>query len=308
MQVQSIQHYGTERWGCLRTVMLHSPRESIKQMNNITTGYYLFDSIPDVGKYLAEHAAYKKLLQSHNIEVLELSDYVQYHKSFMDTLPSLAYLHDIAVITRKGAILSQMGGGRQGEEIVVKEALTRLEIPLFHEFSSIDHFEGCLLLSPEIILIVCTERHHRQSIENLIPKVLTLFDEVIYVEAPKARRFMHADMIYGQVNKNLALAFLPAFLSVFHITNQRSEPIDFKSFMASREIEIIDVSDQEQKNWACSFVPLKQNVIFHYDIALSAQTKKVLYGKGVEIIEFHPNAILAGGGSLRCLTLQIFRQ
>jgi len=55
-------------------------------------------------------------------------------------------------------------------------------------------------------------------------------------------------------------------------------------------------------------VPLAPGRIIHYDIALSAQTNKVLRGKGVEIIEFHPNALLAGGGSLRCLTLQILRQ
>lgn len=308
MQLQSVQHYGIEHFDCLRTVMLHNPRNSLKQMNYITAGYYLFNSLPDVDKYLAEHATYKKLLQSHNIEVIELSDYVQDNKNLMDTLPSLPYLHDISVVTHKGAILSQMGGGRKGEEIVVKEALTAIGIPLFHEFSPTDHFEGCLPLSPDTLLIACTERHRRQSIENFIPKALTLFEEIIYIEAPKARRFMHADMIYGQVSENLALAFLPAFISVYRITKQQRESIDFRKFMTSRGIEIVNVSDQEQKNWACSFMPLKQNVIFHYDISLAAQTTKALYSKGVEIIEFHPDAILAGGGSLRCLTLQILRQ
>jgi len=308
MQLQSVQHYGTEQFGRLKTVMLHSPQKSLELMNPITIGYYLFDSIPDVDKYLAEHAAYKKLLQAHSIDVLELSDYVKYNTALMNTLPSLPYLHDSSVITGKGAILSQMGGGRKGEETVVKEALTNLKIPLFHEFSPLDHFEGCLLLSPEIIFIACTERHHQQSIENFIPQALTLFDEVIYIEAPKARRFMHADMIYGQVDKNLALAFLPAFLSAFRITKQRRESIDFKKFMALQGIEILDISDQEQKTWGCSFMPLKPGVIFHYDIALSDQTKKILQSRGTEIIEFHPDALLAGGGSLRCLTLQILRQ
>jgi arginine deiminase len=308
MQLQFVPHYGIENFGRLRTVMLHSPRNSLQQMNYITAGYYLFDSIPDVDKYLAEHAAYKQLLQSCNIEVIELSDYIQDNKSLMDTLPSLPYLHDSSVITRKGAILSQMGGGRKGEETVVKEALTALGIPFFHEFLPTDHFEGCLPLSPDILLIVCTERHRRQSIENFIPKALTLFGEIIYVEAPKARRFMHADMIYGQISENLALAFLPAFLSVYRITKHRRETIDFRKFMTLRGIEIVNISDQEQKTWACSFMPLKQNIIFHYDISLAAQTIKTLNSKGVEIIEFHPDAILAGGGSLRCLTLQILRQ
>jgi len=36
-------------------------------------------------------------------------------------------------------------------------------------------------------------------------------------------------------------------------------------------------------------------------------TKNKLSCKGVEIIQFHPEALLAGGGSLRCLTLRIWR-
>lgn len=158
------------------------------------------------------------------------------------------------------------------------------------------------------MLIVCTERHRRASVENFLSTAVSLFDEVIYVECPKARRFMHADMIYGQVSETLALAFLPAFLEAYSISSKEKKTIDFAKHMSQKNIEIISITDQEQKTWGCSFVPLSPNVMLHYDIALSAQTRKVLQAKGVKIVEFHPNALLAGGGSLRCLTLQIYRE
>ncbi len=299
--------YGAENFGRLKTVMLHRPFHSILDINSITMGYYLFDAIPDAERYMDEHDQYRKLLQKQDISTLELSDFVYENRNLMDTLASLPYLNDSSVISRFGTILSQMGGGRQGEEIVVREALTNLGIPIVFEFSPIDHFEGCLIL-PERLFIACTERHRRASIEKFLPTAVSLFGEVIYVECPKARRFMHADMVYGQINENLALAFLPAFLETYSITDKGAKEIDFTKHMFENGIEIISISDQEQKNWGCSFVPLDPRRIIHYDIALSVQTSKALSAKGVEVIEFHPNALLAGGGSLRCLTLQILRE
>ena len=77
--------------------------------------------------------------------------------------------------------------------------------------------------------------------------------------------------------------------------------------MRSRGVEIIPVSDSEQARLACSFVPLEPGVIFHYDTALDGPTQRELARRGVELISFHPEAMVAGGGSLRCLTLRLWR-
>jgi len=308
LRLISSPRYGTESFGRLKTVMLHRPTHSIHEINPITMGYYLFDAIPDPDRYLDEHDQYRKLLQSQGVSTLELSDFVQENRTLMETLASLPYLHDSSAISRHGAILSQMGGGRQGEELVVREALTNRGVPIAYQFSATDHFEGCLILPGNTLLIACTERHRQASVEKFLPVAVSMFDEVIYVECPKARRFMHADMVYGQISESLALAFLPAFLETYSISAKESKEIDFIKHMSARSIEILSITDQEQKTWGCSFVPLEPNVILHYDIALSAQTHKLLRAKGVDIIEFHPNALLAGGGSLRCLTLQIYRE
>lgn len=304
----ALSRYGAEAFGALKTVLLHRPTHSVRALNPITMGYYLFDAIPDAGRYLAEHDRYRDLLREQGVSTLELRDFVHENRGLMDTLASLPYLNDSSVISRHGAILSQMGGGRRGEEKVVREALTGLGIPIAYEFAPTDHFEGCLILPGRILFIACTERHRRASVERFLPAAVALFAEVIYVECPKARRFMHADMIYGQINETLALAYPPAFLDTYSITGKGAEAIDFTKHMAKRGVEIITVSDREQKTWGCSFVPLDPGRIVHYDIALSAPTVQVLQAKGVEIIPFHPDAILAGGGSLRCLTLQILRE
>lgn len=301
--------YGTEAFGRLRTVMVHNPGGAIRSISSLNCRDYLFDRAPDPDRYLEEHAAYVALLRQQGVHVFELAEHVSQNRDLLEKLPNLAYMHDIAVITRRGAILSKMCfGGRKSEEVAVREALTHLGIPIFYEFGRDDVFEGCLLLSPRTMFIAETERHKDASIERFIPEALTLFDEVVYVDIPDERRFMHPDMVFGMVSEHLAVAYLPAFLRTTLVTRDgRVEIDDTRRFMETRGIEIVSVSDDEQQRWACTFVPLEPNVVIHYDIAWNERTKAELARRGVRMIEFHPDALLAGGGSLRCLTLQLWR-
>jgi arginine deiminase len=163
------------------------------------------------------------------------------------------------------------------------------------------------LLSPQTILVAQTERHSFLSIRKFIARALAAFDEVIYLKIPKARRFMHPDTIYNRITDRLALAYLPAIEAAYLYRKDSVAPVDFPEWIRARGIELINVSDAEQQRLACSFVPLEPGAIFHYDTALDASTRKQLERRGVQIIPFHPHALHAGGGSLRCLTLRLHR-
>jgi arginine deiminase len=300
--------FGTEKLERLQTVLLHNPLEALATINKTNYEYHLFNTVPQVDEYFKEHELYSKLLKAHGVEVKELRNHIDYTRHLLPQLPNLTYLHDIAVITSKGALLSKMcPGTRAGEEVVVKEVLSNLGIPIYHEFENHEQFEGCLILSPSTLVIVNTQRHNSSTIERFFSIALCHFQEVIYVDAPKARRFMHADMIFNRISEDLGLYYPPAFLRTYLITAHRRIEIDIKSYLESKNFELIPITDAEQQNFGCSFVPLQPKVIFHYDIALSNSTKKTLKNHGVDIIEFHPEALLAGGGSLRCLTLRLWR-
>lgn len=300
--------FGCEKLARLKKVLLHSPIESLSTVTESNYMYHLFNFVPKVDQYLMEHEKYAQLLQAHDVEVLQVRDFAHETKNLLGKLPNLPYLNDTAVITSKGAILSEMcPGTRAGEEQVVKEVLTNIGIPIFHEFETHEQFEGCLILSPETLVIVDTQRLLPSTIEGFFAKALEIFKEVIYVEAPQVRRFMHADMIINRISDDLVIHFPPAFIRTYLITKQKRIEIDLKSFLGTKNVELIEISDEEQQNWGCSFIPLEPKLLIHYDIALNAQTKKRLLQRGVQIIEFHPEALLAGGGSLRCLTLRLWR-
>jgi arginine deiminase len=301
--------FGCDSLGRLTRVMVHRPGEELKIIDAANHRDWLFDTVPDVARFCDEHDAYCELLGSYGVEVLELADYIADAPAKLVKMPNITYMHDIAVISCRGALLSRMAwAGRRDEHLVVREALENLGIPIFSAFDDPqDAFEGCLLLSPRTILVAETERHHPSSIRKFIVRALSAFEEVIYVRIPKARRFMHPDTVYNRITDRLALVYLPAMEAAYLCRADATEPVDFAQFMRARGIELVNVSDAEQQRLACSFVPLEPGVIFHYDTALDPTTRRKLCRRGVEIVPLHPHALRAGGGSLRCLTLRLHR-
>lgn len=300
--------YGIEKFSRLQSVMLHCPEKSLSKVTEENKGFFLFDKVPDVERYLQEHRQYAKLLTGHGVQVHQLSDHVHRNIELLERLPNLAYLHDTAVISSHGAIVSKMCSmGRSHEEIVVREALTDLGIPTLYEPMEGEEFEGCLLLSEKTVFVADTERHSKYSIKKFIDFILDCFEEVIYALIPQERRFMHPDMVLNRITDRLMVYYPPAFLQTYWITGEKSTSIDIKAWMKERHVDLLPISDQEQMKWGCSFVPLDQGIIINYDISLTSNTIRLLEQEGVRFIHFHPDALLAGGGSLRCLTMRLLR-
>ena len=302
--------YGCDELGRLKSVLMHTPGEELFLVNESNYKHWLYDKVPDISEYIKEHRSYQGLLESNGVKVYELEDYVDESIDLIKRMPNLTFLHDIAVISEKGAILSKMRPpAREKEEVVVKEALSNLGIPILSEFDEGEgFFEGCLLLSKEIVFVADTERHTYSFIRKFISNILNEFNEVIYVRVPKARRYMHPDTVFNRIREDLALAYLPAFEETCLFTEDYRKKIDIKAFMHEKGVKIIPVSDSEQRRLACSFVPLESGTIFHYETALDQKTRKSLENEGVEIIPFSADAIRAGGGSLRCHTLRLCRR
>jgi N-dimethylarginine dimethylaminohydrolase len=160
--------------------------------------------------------------------------------------------------------------GRRHEEIVVKEALTDLGIPILYEPLEGEAFEGCLLLAPGTVFVADTERHNRSSIQKFIDFILGYFDEVLYATIPQERRFMHPDMVINRVTDRLMLYYPPRFSEVYPSPGQISrQSVDLKANLNARGNDLIPLSDKEQTQWGSSFCPAGAGVLINYDISLS---------------------------------------
>lgn len=309
MSIKNSVNFGAEKLGRLKKVMLHNPEQSLRRITETNLQFYLYNKVPAYTRFIDEHNAYRKLLTDNGVEVYELSELIVSNRELMSYLPNLAYLNDIAVITNKGAVLSSMcPGGRQYEEIVVREALTALAIPILHEFEPGEQFEGFITLFPDTLFVADTERHSKKSLEKFFIFALQYYQNIIYVEAPQARRFMHPDMIFNRISDQLGLYFPAAFINCWLIQKDTRQIIDFMTWAKNRNMDLIAVSDEEQQKWGTSFITLEPNHVINYDISLNPTTQKSLESLGVRFTQFHPDALLAGGGSLRCLTLRLLRE
>lgn len=289
--------------------MIHRPEKSITKVTEANKKYFLFDSVPDVDRYIEEHRQYGQLLEQNGVTVYQLSELVTRNTELVERLPNLAYLHDIAVISSHGAIVSKMSSqGRSHEEIAVGEALGNLGVPTLYEPNEGDAFEGCLLVDADTVFVANTERHNSPSIQRFIDFIFGYFNNVVYAIIPKERRYMHPDMVLNRMSENLMVYYPPAFLNTYLVTKSGITQIDIKEWMKNRHIELVPLTDSEQKHWGTSFVPLEPGLIINYDISLEMQSIKTLEREGIRFIHFHPDALLAGGGSLRCLTMRLYRE
>lgn len=302
--------YGCDELGRLESVLVHTPGEELELIDESNHRDWLFDEAPDVDQFVAEHRQLVETLENNGVRTFQLVDYVGHMADCIHRLPNMTYLQDVATVSRRGAILSRMASEpRRGEEAVVREALLNLGVPLWHEFDGAnDAFEGCLALSPSTLLMAGTPRHRESSIEKLLGMALDEFDEVLYVELPNTRRYWHPTSVFNMIGPRLAMAYLPAFRDTRRYTRDGAVQIDLPRFLAQRGIDILSISDGEQQRGGCAFLPLDCGVLFHFDTALDGQTLREFCRRGVELILFHPEALLAGGGGLRSLALQLCRR
>lgn len=310
-RLYSTNRYGCERAGKLESVMMHTPGEELELINENNYRYWLFDKVPDIPRFIDEHLRFRDLLRSQGIVVHELEDLTPVsEKPKIRNMPNITYLHDTAIITCKGAVVSKMAfDARKGEQDIVKSAITSIGIPVLHEFKDDnDSFEGCILLSDTTAIVAQTERTRKCSINSFVTSLLNHIREIILIDLPKTRRYMHPERVFKMVSTNLALAYLPAINHSSLITQAGTFPIEFSSFLKSRGVDIVTVSDFEQQRLACSFISLDNGVIIHSDTALDTATRRLLASKGVEFVFFHSDALHAGGGSLNCFLLTLARR
>ncbi len=65
---------------------------------------------------------------------------------------------------------------------------------------------------------------------------------------------------------------------------------------------VIWVSEQDARNFACNAISINQSVIMH---RASAELKFVLKQRGFEVIEANVSEFIKAGGACKCLTLEI---
>lgn len=130
-----------------------------------------------------------------------------------------------------------------------------------------------------------------RSVSHALDEIVEVFDvEACGLELTDPHWY-HLDTAFCPLPQGRAIAYKKAFAakSVAALDHAFGE-------------DIIWVSDEDARNFACNAISIGRNVILH---RASAELKSALKQRGLEVIEADVSEFLKAGGACKCLTLEI---
>lgn len=282
--------------GKIESVLLKHPRDAFKSQAYVDQHWqtYHYPSRPDYEEVLREYEQFVSILKKDvpNIHFLPPSD---------DTGLDSVFTHDPVLITKRGAIYCEMGKKeRRGEPTAVRQFLEQLGIPTLGEITGMGTLEGgdCVWLDEKTLAVGVSYRTNEEAVRQLREMTADFVDEVISVPLPHWNgpdACFHLMSIISPLARDLALVY------------SRAMPVQFREYLLSRGMRLIDVPDDEfEPTQGCNVLavaPRKAVMITGNPV-----TKRRLIEAGVDVVDFKGDELcIKGGGGPTCLTRPILR-
>ncbi len=287
-----------------------------------------------------------------------------------DPIPNFIFTRDIAVTINDHVIITKAKKAARHRENFITRFVCWAH-PMFRELriegkvinlNTVDDFppskrgetvsiEGgdIMVINKDYLLIGCSERTNAHAIESLKNVLFEkkVIKNVVQINIPADRSYMHIDTIFTQISKNHIVAFKPIIMDglgsnviVHHHTGKQSIYPSVKDFFHGEinpKMVFIPVGNgespfQDREQWTdgCNMVAIKPSVALTYDrnpkteIALKAAGFKIIHAydllKGIQdktidpakvkntIISLPSSELSRGRGGSHCMTCPIERE
>ena len=279
----------------IRRVLMKHPREAYQNQNSLNDkspqlNYY---GVPNYNKALADYESFTELLTSFGAEVYFLP---------IDDSTSLdsVYTHDPCVISNGGIILCNMGKeARLSEPDAVKDYFESIDIPILGQIEAPGTLEGgdIVWLNERIAAVGEGYRSNAEGIRQFKVLLGNLVDEVISVPLPHwagPGDCLHLMSNISPIDHDLYLVY------------SRLLPVPFRKYLLHRQIQLIEVPDEEYDSMGCNVLALEPRKVIM--IEGNPITRQLLEREGVEIHTYDGSEIsLKGAGGPTCLTRPFLR-
>jgi N-dimethylarginine dimethylaminohydrolase len=245
---------------------------------------------PDPNGIAREHEAFCALLEDAGAEVV-------YAESAADGNPDAIYTYDPALVADDGALLLHPGKEcRRPEVDALADDLERAGVPVAGRLHDPEWAEGgdCCWLDERTLLVGCGYRTNEAGIarlRELLPEV-----EVIAFDLPHWRgrgEVMHLMSLISPLAPDLAVVYAPLL------------PTRLAQLLEQREVELVEVPDQEFESMGSNVLALAPRVALAVDG--NPRTRERMERAGVEVVTYRGEELSKGDGGPTCLTRPLLR-
>ncbi|HHH53515.1 MAG TPA: arginine deiminase [Bacteroidetes bacterium] len=268
-------------------------------------------------------------LPSNKLTDLLITGYCEKEDAYLfDAIPNFIFTRDIAVIVKDYILITKAAREARHRENILARFILKSH-PLFLDarknkkvidLNNIDLFppskrgkpvsmEGgdVMIINENYLLIGHSERTSQHAI-NLLKEYLfehNIIDNVVEVEIPHERNFMHLDTIFTQINTNDYVVFKPIINDgIGSLVKVYNKSGDIKKYLSLKDMFLKEINPktrfifggkgkypyQEREQWTdgCNLVALKPGVALTYDRNL--KTEEAFQEAGYKIL--HANELL----------------
>jgi N-dimethylarginine dimethylaminohydrolase len=274
----------------LKSIAVHTP--TVEELERIRQNprENLFVAPPDVQKAIKQHSEFVGVLREEGVKVFDIPSLSGMMR------PNLVFCRDLAVVTKKGAIICNFAlPSRRGEENVVRQFFEMLGIPIIFDISK-QHpdlpFEGgdLVFINEEVVAIGESER--------TVPAIREFFSQLGIFKRilafPLSKGFIHLDTVFTMIDEHVCLSYIPVL------------PDRVIKELQVLNVKLISVSSwKELGNLAANVLTLRPGRVI--SAAENPETNSNLKRYGIDVIEVELSEFLKGLGGPRCLTLPLAR-
>ncbi|MFP4646225.1 MAG: dimethylarginine dimethylaminohydrolase family protein [Candidatus Acetothermia bacterium] len=284
-------HFGhRNEVGKLKSVLLKKPGKEIagEVMENPGKWHWRESMDPDLAR--EQHASLVQAYRDHGVEV----NFVEHEDQ---NLACAIFVTDSLFMTPEGAILANFGlDTRKGEEIYVRRALAKMDVPVVGMVHGAGKFEGAtaMWVDPETVIIGTSIRTNETG-KNQVKEILSHMGVKTFLEQQIPYRSIHIDGIMSFVDRKKVLV------------DPDKLPYEIWKELTLRGFEMLEQEwPEERNNLAINTVALEPGRVLM--AANNPRTKTLLEENGVETIEVDISEIIKGGGGIHCMTGLIKRE
>ena len=291
----------SKQFGCqnmvdpIRRVLVKQPRDAYQSQSQVDEQSPLLNyfGIPDFDKAQAAHESLVSFLESSGAEV---------HFLPADDSTSLdsVYTHDPCVVTNGGVVLCTMGKvARLPESSAIAKYFESIGVPILGQIEAPGTLEGgdVVWIDERTVAIGEGYRSNSEGIRQIKELLGDHVDEVISVPLPHwtgPGDCLHLMSNVSPIDHDLYLVY------------SRLLPVPFREYLLTRNIELIEVPDEEYDSMACNVLAVAPRKVIMLEG--NPVTQNRLEVKGVAVHTYDGSEIsMKGAGGPTCLTRPFLR-